>query len=386
MMTLETYDLGDSQALAGLCVAVVGLGALGSEVARLLGCRGAGEVMLVDPDRLEERNLPYSRLAREAVALGLVPENPLPAKVDAAAAVGGRLHPGTRWHPVCCEIADAPMQELAACEVIFSCTDNTLARAETALLSRLLGKPMIDGGLKGEAAQEGRASYFAPAAACYLCRLSARRRMELLQWAAASSLGCAVEQPQSSMSGAPAMGGVVAAAMVEIALRCVRGAPEKECRASRAWVYRAARDNGNDLSVLERQEIQLAQSADCPWHDAIGRGALRPIAPGLTVGAALRAHAAESGEGPVVLELLWPLCLEARCLRCGTRCRPQQRVARVRRGRCPACREQGALQPISCLRTIHADDPSAQYTVAELGMPEQHLFWFRTAYSGVSEE
>jgi hypothetical protein len=56
---------GKAQALTNCRIGMVGLGSLGSEMARLLALAGAGSLLLVDPDRLEPRNLRRHVCGRE---------------------------------------------------------------------------------------------------------------------------------------------------------------------------------------------------------------------------------------------------------------------------------------------------------------------------------
>ena len=394
-------------------VAVVGLGALGSEVVRLLGSMGAGRVLLIDPDTIEPVNLPFSVLFRMAFASQAGPDQSGRdqsgwPKAATLARIGGLVFPGTCWEPFGEEVADVPLQRLAACELIFSCTDNALARAETSLLARLLGKPMIDGGLKSAhtpsgattapntaSAPEGRVSHFDPAAgaACYLCQLSEQRRAELLRWALAVTPGCAAQPEAAAMQGTPALASVVAGTMVEVALASLpegpAGAQAAAPARSRSWICRVP--PGSQLPV----EIELSRSADCPWHQApyaatpyaatqgaAQSGALHAIDFHASLATTLQAISAARGDRrPTVLELLWPLCLEARCAACGAATRPLQRVARVRRrGRCPACGAGGTLEPLVSVGSIAEHDALATRSPAQLGLPERHLFWCRAQY------
>ena len=383
-------------------VTVVGLGALGSEVVRLLGSMGAGRVLLIDPDIIEPANLPFSVLFRMALAGG----GPNLGKAAALARLGERIFPDTAWEAAGEEIADVPLQRLAACNLIFSATDNALARAETSLLARLLGKPMVDGGLKtvplhaadptgGTGAPEGRVSRFDPAAeaACYLCQLPEKRRAELLRWALAPTLGCAAQPRAAAMQGTPALASVVAGTMIEVALSALhppapdgqlalhapgkRAAPGSGSHASsRGWICRVPPDS------RQPAEIELSRSADCPWHALGATGMLHALDAHTPIRTALQALSAARGDGQsTVLELLWPICLEARCQACGARTQPMQRVARVRRrGCCAVCGAAGMLEPLATVASITEHDPLAARSPAELGLPDRHLFWCRARY------
>jgi len=60
----------NSKHLRELAVIVVGAGALGNEVARILGLLGTGWVTIVDPDIVEPSNLPRSTFFRAKEAVG----------------------------------------------------------------------------------------------------------------------------------------------------------------------------------------------------------------------------------------------------------------------------------------------------------------------------
>src|SRR5205085_2577257 len=74
-------------ALAGACIVVMGIGAVGSEAARILAMAGAGRLVVCDPDRVEPSNLSRVPLFR-ADDVGQL-------KVEAAARALAELAPGT---------------------------------------------------------------------------------------------------------------------------------------------------------------------------------------------------------------------------------------------------------------------------------------------------
>ncbi len=359
----------------GLSCAVVGLGALGSEVARLLGGMGVGRVVLIDPDTVERVNLPFSTLLRMAVSLAN--NGQIMSKSAGVAAAGRAIFPDTTWEDWPVEVADLAPERLAACDLIFSATDSTLARAETQLIAKLLGKPMIDGGMKGRNAKEGRVACF-PAEremACYFCQVSEARRAELLSVAVANSLGCSAGHESAAMSGTPALASVTASAMVDVGFALITKGKEgnPQVRAE-AWIVRLPSAGGG------WEHIQLTRSARCPWHELSGE--FRLLA--LDVPLHMQLEADERSR-KMVLELLWPLCLRAHCRICGRESEPMIRLARVRRfGQCAGCGGAGTLDPVECLVTVRATDPIAERTPEELGFSQQ-LFWCRPEFGSGNE-
>src|SRR5258707_15225189 len=82
-----------------LCVAVAGLGALGSEAVRCLGLLGTGRIILVDFDSVESGNLPSSILLGGPNTIGRKKSTIISEWI-------GRYFPHTEPVELCREIAD----------------------------------------------------------------------------------------------------------------------------------------------------------------------------------------------------------------------------------------------------------------------------------------
>ncbi len=334
--------------MSSLRVGLIGTGALGSEVCRLLLERGQRGVLLIDPDTIEPRNLALSTLFAQAgsAALGR-------PKVDVLHAFSREA--GLDWQPFHGEVADLGLQRLQEVDVLLSCTDSALARVETAFAARALGLPMLDAGVQSHGVEQGRVTCFALGAdaACYLCGLPEARRAELLAFAQSTSLGCTLPA-EAAMTGAPGTVQATAAALLEL-----------------------LQDNaGSSTSFARRlqpgrpaQRIALPRSADCPWHRLGVLQALPYDEPLCTLLA--------PGE---IIEFPWPICLRARCRCCGHRFAPRRRTALVRRRiPCPACHEARALEPLESLASLTGASPPAAQTLRQLGLPARHLYHLRSA-------
>jgi hypothetical protein len=130
------------EALQGLRVAVIGLGGTGSPTATLLARSGVGELVLIDPDAVEESNLNRVRgvrksdvgenkarvLERFITTLGLSTQ---------VASIPGRV--------------DTPegVDAVASCDVIFGCTDDQIGREALNTMAYAYAQPYIDVGLGG---------------------------------------------------------------------------------------------------------------------------------------------------------------------------------------------------------------------------------------------
>ncbi|MGD0942263.1 MAG: ThiF family adenylyltransferase [Terracidiphilus sp.] len=354
-----------------LQVALVGCGALGSEAARLLGLLGIGSVLLIDPDLVEATNFTHSPYLRSASALGQ-PKAQILAESLAA------HFPDTEWVALPAEIADVGFSRLQACALIFSCTDNSLARVETCYASRRLHLPMMDAGLKGRAFWAGRVTWFPGGdAGCFLCQLDITRRAELLSLSLAASQSCtAVEADQIAIPSTPTMASIIAGMQVDLGLRFLLS--EKAPTEAHAWELALS------LPETAWTSFRIPRSVDCPWHDADFAADPAAETVRLPMNLALRASLGPETEPalatpavPWILELDWPISTKARCSACQHLWSPMVRVAALRRRvKCPAC-GGGRLHSIETLSNISSSDPAARLTPSQLGLPPDHLFRVR---------
>lgn len=349
-------------AVSGLAVAVVGCGALGSEAARLLGLLGLGSVLLIDHDRIEATNFIHSPYLRSANALGR-------PKAEVLAENLATDFPDTRWHALVCEIADVGFQRLQGCALLFSCTDNTLARVESCYAAHRLQLPMMDAGLKGRAFWSGRVAWLPGGhAACYLCQLGEGRRAELLSLSLAASQSCSVDPHEDQpLPSTPTMASIIASLQVDLGLRLLLIPSELTIQAQ-AWELSLPLPNANWCSFT------IPRSNDCPWHNYEGLLNLVELPMDLPLNESLAQQCGDSQDRPAFLELDWPLCVKARCNKCQHLWNPMLRLATLRRRvACPAC-GQPHPHAIETLSRMSPGDPFACFTPRQLGLPSDHLF------------
>jgi hypothetical protein len=348
----------------GLKIAIVGVGALGSELCMLLAQQACSHVLLVDPDRLEKRNVRNSSVYREIIS-SKSSKSFEAFKVDLLKDWAASFH-GLSWRALACEIADVGLVRLAELDVIVSCTDSALARCETTLVAKTLGIPMIDGGVMSEGIHAGRVAWF-PAhrqTACYLCGISDTRRAEIFQYAMSSSLGCGAVEANAPMTGTTETLQRTAATMRE-----VLNAWANDEQSIESVAYRLQLNPNNQQ--WSRESIVLTRSATCPWHEELHAS---PLPYDRSIRTAL-------GEGGLRLHLQWPQCLTARCVRCGHRSEPYRRVAWVRRKMmCDQCRSIGTCDPLKVIESIGEADRAATLSPRQLGMPNEHLYLFRRTF------
>ena len=140
--TIQTWGKGTQARLRALNIGIVGLGSTGSVVAELLGRMGATNILLVDKDKVEEKNLDRH--------LSATREDVDKYKVDV---VAGRLRliataDDIQIHKIKRELNDFnAVPELLDCDVIFCCADSHKGRhcANQIALRCLI--PIIEGGV-----------------------------------------------------------------------------------------------------------------------------------------------------------------------------------------------------------------------------------------------
>ena len=337
-------------------VALVGAGALGSEIARRLMAGGLRKLLVIDPDRVEPHNVALSRIFTD----GDVGRDKAEVIAETARELG--------WQAVRAEIADVGLAVLRHCDVLLSATDSALSRVETAFAARALRMPMLDAGVHSHGIPEGRVSCLAATsdAACYLCGFSDARRAELLAFALSASLGCRLPAGAEPMTGTT--GTVDATASALVALLGEHGT----ARAQTSFALRLHTGMGSE-------RIELTRSPGCPWHTL--------PSPDRLVEMPYDQPVRELLAPDTVLELPWPVCLHARCRHCGHRVEPLLRTARVRRTLpCSGCGRVGTLDPLESLQTLAPRHPLSARTPRELCLPERQLYHRRRAVFSIAED
>ncbi len=314
-----------------LGVMVVGCGALGNEVLWNLGQAGVGEVLCVDPDTVEGRNLGLGRLFRPG-QLGR-------SKADAVVDQLRQHFPRTRWEAFTGEVADVGWGRIARYGQLFGCVDRDSARLEMARIGTRLGLPVVDGGL----GVRGRVSYF-PGDVCFSCRLTAARRRELLATWRSQAFSCTL--PPTGTAEATTLEQVRAtgALAVELGLGPDPGAISVE------------------ISPEGRTEVRLVRSDACPFHEPAGELVAVP---------GTFRDACSDG---LALSWEWPICLWARCQNCGDEWNPRRRRARVER--CAKCGSTRIL-PLESVNEVEANSPWADVRPESIGLPKDHRYTVR---------
>lgn len=145
-------------------IMVVGCGALGNEVLKNLALMGVGNLVIVDFDTVEPRNLSRSVLFSET-------ENSIgETKVDVAAKAIRKINPAVKIKTINGDIsADVGLGLIREMDIVIACVDNRWARYCINRLCMRAGIQWIDGGISE---LEGTIKLFEPEKNCYACALS----------------------------------------------------------------------------------------------------------------------------------------------------------------------------------------------------------------------
>ena len=146
----QTFGAGTYDRLRRLRVAVVGCSGTGSPLVEQLARNCVGELVLVDPDRVEEKNLNrILNATMDDARKGRL-------KVDVAARAIGAMGLGTVVHTHPCTLFDpVAVRTVAGCDVVFGCMDSVDGRHLLNKLATFYLVPYFDLGVKLEADGRG---------------------------------------------------------------------------------------------------------------------------------------------------------------------------------------------------------------------------------------
>ena len=285
----------DQRRVGDARVLVIGAGALGNEIAKLLALLGIGATVIFDPDRIERSNLSRSVLFRESDEGSF--------KAEVVAKRMRELNPDVRALAVCENaLTGAGLGLFAWADVVIGAVDNREARVFINAACARVRKVWIDGAIEGFA---GVVRAFAPwRGACYECTMN-RTDHQLL----AERRSCALLARETVARGhvpTTAVGASIIGAMqVQEAIKELHGQPTLE---------------GTGLHVEglfgDVSRVAYPRRDDCPGHDDLGE--LEPLGLGtgeVTLGELLERAERQLGAGAsldfsreVITRLTCPAC------------------------------------------------------------------------------
>lgn len=338
----------DQERVARARILVVGAGALGNEIAKLLALVGAGHTLLFDPDRIERSNLSRSVLFREA------DEGEPKARV--AARRMRELNPEVRAHAIDDNVIGcAGLGVFHWADVVIGAVDNREARVFINGACARTGKAWVDGAIEGLA---GVVRVFEPArGACYECTMNETDRALLKERRSCALLARdAVARGHVPTSAVAAS--IVGAMEVEEAIKLLHGQPTLS---GEGFHF--------DGLLTEASRVRYPRRDACPSHDALGPILALGLGSGdVTLAALLERAEAALGAG-AVLDLSRDVIVRFTCPACGAGAPGRAVLGMVRESQaaCPACATHRVVEIAS---SIGRDgDVDLQQTPADLGLP-----------------
>ncbi len=326
--------------LRGATVVVIGAGALGNEVTRILAMSGVGRLILCDHDRVEPSNLSRTVLFRN----GDVGK----PKALAAARALRELAPGcevdARHLPL---VHGVGLAELRDASLVVSCLDSRSARLQLAGRANLVRAPTVDGGTRPWGG-EVRLS-LDPDGPCYSCSLAPEDRgVADVAWS------CLDAEDEEAAGAAAPSSALVGAWMAQMAIRFLMG---------------LAVEDGLLAIDAERgttRRVELRRDPECPLHEPIDDVTAVDVTAAGTVGELLSAL----GGGNV--PLAWEPFLEGvECPSCGF---AEERWGSPEAVPCPRC--GAALRPRT---TLELGSAAEELPLSSLGVAPREILAVRGA-------
>lgn len=141
--TAQAFGAGTTALLARMTVAVVGCSGTGSPTIEMLARLGVGVLVLVDPDRVDEKNL--NRIYNATMADAVAGEY----KVDVLARAARAMGLGTIVKPVAKDLFSADViRSVARCDAVFGCMDSIDGRDLLNRVACFYNVPYFDVGVR----------------------------------------------------------------------------------------------------------------------------------------------------------------------------------------------------------------------------------------------
>ena len=347
----------DQEKLKGAKVLVVGIGALGNEVAKNLVLMGVGDVYGIDMDCVEDSNLTRSVLFRES-------DNGRP-KADAAARSLYQLNPDSRFHPIEGNvITDIGLGLVRDVDVVIGCLDNREARLWVNRMCWKVGTPWVDGGIQEI---NGVAKVFVPPdGACYECAMTENdyRLMNL-------RYSCPLLKREDILEGkvptAPTISSIIAGLQTQEALKLIHNMPVED---GTAMVFNGIANNFYKTNYQHRD--------DCLSHDTYPQPTLSGLSHESKLSEVFEFARKAMSEADLTLQLDRDLVESLDCSSCGESevvLRPTHLVS-ANSLPCPKCK---ADRKPKLTHQIAADSTLIHKTAAEIGIPRYDLVRFFSA-------
>ena len=337
----------DQQRVRKTRVLVIGAGALGNEILKLLALIGCGYTLVYDPDRIERSNLSRSVLFREA--------DEGQGKAEVAVRRMREINPDVKGFAYTENVlVKGGLGVFAWADVIIGAVDNREARVFINSACGRVGKKWVDGAIEALA---GVVRVFDPAKGpCYECTMNATDRKLLAERRSCAMLAReAVTRGHVPTSAVAAS--IIGAMEVQEAIKVVHGQPTLEGEALHL-----------DGLFADASRIRYPRRTDCAGHENLGE--IRSLGSGseTKLGDLLARAEKELGEG-ASLDFSRDIITQLSCPECGHTTVGGAVLGAVRESQaaCPKCKAHRVVEIASSVS--RGDSLDLDLTVAQLGLP-----------------
>jgi adenylyltransferase/sulfurtransferase len=344
-------DGWDQDRLAAARVIVVGAGAIGNEVIKLLAMMGFGHILIVDFDLIEITNLTRSALFRE--------EDIGRPKALVAAERAREINPHISVAALQGDLRfNLGLGVIRSTDLVIGCLDSLDARLALNRACLRAGTPWLNGGIEVTVAE---VSLFGPeAGACFECGMSPE--MWERRGSRFSCTGLQTNLPDAKMPTTAVMASLAAAYLAQEALCLLHsnGGPEKEGLSFSEKITVS-------VKPYETRTYTLQRNPECLAHEVCGPICMRTESAADTSALDMLAWA---GCPNGVVELGFDLIVELVCVECSHR---EPYVRPLDSGDetllyCAKCRRD-SRHP-ETLSWLDAEHPLSRVPLAELCIPD----------------
>ena len=363
--TLKLLSWWKHDTVSAATVMIVGLGALGNEVAKNLALLGIGRLIIVDRDTVEMSNLSRSVLFRES-------DQGKP-KTEVVAAQIRALNPDVDVLALHGDVTmDIGLGLFRRVDVVVGCLDSRAARLWVNDSCYLAGIPWVDGAIQD---MFGEVRVFAPElGACYACTLSASDWRILRE--ARPCKGLAVGNIlEGRVPTTPTIASIIGGVQSQEALKLLHGMPSHP---GKAFVFRGL--------TTEADLITLPRKKDCQSHYTLPKVTELPLTSASTFRDVLREAHARLGEEAYLMLRGRELVSHLECPACGAREDLGVLEARLtpELAPCPSCGH--GMREAETTHVIADSDPFVDHTLSDAGFPPLDVIEARNATKAVAFE
>lgn len=143
LRTIQAFGEGTVRTLSSLCVGVIGASGTGSPIIEMFFRTGVGELVIVDPDKVEKKNL--NRILNTSISDAINGRAKVEVLKEAISTYGFSTKVEALTENL---FSIQAVKALSRCDVIFGCTDTADSRALLNSISQFYCIPYIDVGVQ----------------------------------------------------------------------------------------------------------------------------------------------------------------------------------------------------------------------------------------------